>query len=139
MLPYGSRLRAVRTFGWNFSHSSSSGPCSDATHLPLTVCHTLITPFISPVAHRSPVALKAMVLTLSYTSARDHGGNLVSGELAPLLRVVVVEEEGAVVLTARQYLAIPAGVERHAQHRVRVLLERLCGRGSAQRTRKESR
>lgn len=73
MLPYGSRPRAVRTFGWNFSHSSSSGPCNDATHLPLAVCHTLMIPFISPVAHRSPAALKAIALTLSYTSARDTG------------------------------------------------------------------
>ena len=64
-LPYASRRRAARTLGWNFSHSSSSGPCSDATSLPLAVRQIWISPFMSPVAHRSPAVLKAMAHTLS--------------------------------------------------------------------------
>ena len=64
-LPYASRRRAARTLGWNFSHSSSSGPCSDATSLPLAVRQIWISPFMSPVAHRSPAVLKAIAHTLS--------------------------------------------------------------------------
>ena len=70
---------------------------------------------------------------------RSRDAHLVSRQLALLLGVVVVEEEGAVVLTARQHLAVQTGVERHAQHGVRVLLEGLGWRRATERTRKESR
>ena len=66
MSAYGKRTAPPPTFGWNFSHSSSSGPSSVITSLPFAVFQTWIIPFMSPVAQYSPLALYATAHTLSY-------------------------------------------------------------------------
>ena len=53
------------TFGWKRSHSGSSGPWISFTNFPLDVFQSFRFPFISMVAHKSPLGLKQTPHTLS--------------------------------------------------------------------------